>query len=67
MLVESSSASVVVTFKLNPYGEVQRGIVHKQFIGKDAKERAEQWARRWFANSDVDSVVCKSQCVLKAQ
>lgn len=67
MLVESISASVRVLFKSRGFGQPQRKSVHKQFLGKDAKEQAEKWARGWFANSEVDSVVCNSQCVLVAQ
>lgn len=67
MLVESISASVKVLFKVRDFGAPQRKPVHKQFLGKDAKEQAEKWARSWFANSEVDSVVCNSQCVLVNQ
>lgn len=67
MLVESISASVKVLFKHKEFGQPQRKPINKQFTGKDAKERAQQWARGWFVNSDVDSVVCNSQCVLVAE
>lgn len=67
MLVESISASVKVLFKKRDFGAPQRKPVNKLFTGKDAKERAEQWAKGWFANNDVDTVVCNSQCVLVNQ
>lgn len=67
MLVESISASVRVLFKSQGLGQPHRKMVNKKFTGPDAKKRAEEYAREWFANSEVDSIVCTSQCVLVNQ
>lgn len=59
MLVESITASLTVFWK-----DLNKVPAHLSWAGKDAKERAQEAAKKWLKDDQVDKVVCKSQCVL---
>lgn len=59
MLIESITASLTVFWK-----DLNKLPAHFKWAGRDAKERAQEAAKKWLIDEQVENVVCKSQCVL---